>query len=150
MTNAVLGPGLVPGDVKVRCLACKRERTVRETEVESACPWCTNETKRAFEEARRKATIGRITQKKMLTRPTTSGPRRMMTCHRHGLTPWEGHVECGCGNPKLFFESESAAVFVLDGDHEHYVNARHANNSERQQAIVVEAPISTPFDTGAW
>lgn len=55
----------------------------------------------------------------------------------------------GCKNPKLFFEAESAAVFVLDGDHEHYANDR-ANASERQQAIVVEAPISTLFDTGAW
>jgi hypothetical protein len=58
----------------------------------------------------------------------------------------------GCANPKLFFESESAAVFVLDGDHPGYVNAdkRGVGAGGRQEAIVVRAAISTPFDVGAW
>jgi hypothetical protein len=53
----------------------------------------------------------------------------------------------GCVNPALFFEAESAAVFVLDRDHPGY-KAERAH--DRQQAIVVRACIRTPFDTGAW
>jgi hypothetical protein len=55
----------------------------------------------------------------------------------------------GCKNPKLFFEAESSAVFVLDGDHPGYVDSR-ARADRRQEAIVVRAEIPTPFDTGAW
>lgn len=58
--------------------------------------------------------------------------------------------ENGCANPKLFFEAESGAVFVMDGDHPHERDAAAAGVLERQQAIVVEARIRVPFDTGAW
>lgn len=55
----------------------------------------------------------------------------------------------GCKNPKLFFESESAAVFVMDGDdpREH---GEFKNTGTAQEAIVLRAPIGEPFDTGAW
>lgn len=55
----------------------------------------------------------------------------------------------GCKNPKLFFEAESEAVFVLDGDHPNYRDS-NAGAQARQEAIVVRAAIPTPFDVGAW
>ncbi len=55
----------------------------------------------------------------------------------------------GCKNPNLFFEPESGAVFVMDGDHR-FDHDDRANAEERQQAIVLCARIATPFDAGAW
>ena len=49
----------------------------------------------------------------------------------------------GCRNPKLFFESESAALFVMDGDDPR-------SNASRQEAVVLRVPVSEPFDVGAW
>jgi hypothetical protein len=54
----------------------------------------------------------------------------------------------GCKNPKVFFEAESGSVSVLDGDHPDYL--RDGSAPERQRAIILEARITTPFDTGAW
>lgn len=57
----------------------------------------------------------------------------------------------GCENPSLFFEAESAAVFVFDRNHPEYeARDRKQSAMERQSAVVLEAPIRTPFDTGAW
>ena len=59
----------------------------------------------------------------------------------------------GCKNPKLFFEPESHTIFVLDGDHPGYINARELAQRARQAAIVLSAPLGTagaPFDAGAW
>lgn len=58
----------------------------------------------------------------------------------------------GLSNPRLFFEPESAAIFVLDGDHPHYVNSS-AMLGERQEAIVARIPVKdmgASFDAGAW
>lgn len=59
----------------------------------------------------------------------------------------------GLREPRLFFEPESAAVFVMDGDHEHEVNCEKATAGQRQQAIVARIPVGSsgcPFDAGAW
>ena len=57
----------------------------------------------------------------------------------------------GIGNPKLFFEPESAAIFVMDGDHPEYI--RDGGMGARQTAIVARIPIlraGCSFDAGAW
>ena len=57
----------------------------------------------------------------------------------------------GCEEPSLFFESESGAVFVFDRKHPEYeARDRKQSAMARQSAVVLEAPIRTPFDTGAW
>ena len=57
----------------------------------------------------------------------------------------------GIKNPKLFFEPESQAIFVLDGDHPEYI--RDGGPGARQKAIVARIPTGRPgcpFDAGAW
>jgi hypothetical protein len=59
----------------------------------------------------------------------------------------------GLGNPKLFFEPESAAIFVMNGDHPGYVDSDKCGMAGRQEAIVERIPIyapGCPFDAGAW
>lgn len=58
----------------------------------------------------------------------------------------------GLRNPNLYFEPESAAIFVMDGDHPHDIDA-NASMGERQEAIVARMPVADigcPFGAGAW
>lgn len=58
----------------------------------------------------------------------------------------------GLRNPNLFFEPESAAIFVMDGDHPSEDNGS-AGMGERQEAIVARIPVlrvGCPFSAGAW
>lgn len=59
----------------------------------------------------------------------------------------------GLKNPKLFFEPESATIFVMDGDHSHWIDEDRAGMGARQEAIVARIPMTSPgcaFDAGAW
>lgn len=58
----------------------------------------------------------------------------------------------GLKNPNLFFEPESAAIFVMDGDHTHDSDDR-ACARDRQEAIVARVSVlgvGCPFSAGAW
>ena len=61
--------------------------------------------------------------------------------------------EEGVNNPNLFFEPESAAIFVMNGNHEHDRHSDKATMADRQKAIVARIPvigIECPFGAGAW
>lgn len=61
--------------------------------------------------------------------------------------------EEGLRSPKLFFEPESAAIFVMDGDHPGEVHSDTASLGGRQEAVVARIPVGAlgcPFSAGGW
>lgn len=100
----IIGPGLLPDDVKVRCTGCGGERMIRKkTKLDvRGCRSCWAKKvalDRRVRGGRRGGVPGGVVRR--LTLVTTcdserAGPRTIK-CGRHGRERWRGHIVCeGC------------------------------------------------------